>query len=589
MNENNALTTYVASFIDELVRVGVTTAVISPGSRSTPMAILMAEHPKMDVYVNIDERSAAFFALGIAKEKKTPVAILCTSGTAAANYYPAIVEASISRVPLLVLTADRPHELRDVGAPQAIDQIHIYGKYAKWFVEMALPEDTNEMIKYARTMAARATGKSLTAPAGPVHLNFPFREPLIPNIDADNLWNRGAFNNPKHVNVLIGRPAIDESHSSYLFEFFSSYEKGVIICGEQVSEEFSEYITKVASLFGFPILADPLSQLRSGSHSKEYIIDCYDTFLRNQEFTKTYQPDIIIRFGAMPISKALLQYVKANEGCKQIVIDSDGGWREPTLSASEMVYCDEVEFCKGMLALGQNKDIAKTNWTNDWILINEITKSELMSIQNEEILAEGKVIVELKRLLSTNSTLFIGNSMPIRDVDSFFTNTEKALKIMANRGANGIDGTISTALGVSASSSNRLVLVIGDLTFFHDLNGLLAAKQYSIPITIVLINNNGGGIFSFLPQAKEEKHFETLFGTPLDLDFEHVVKMYGGNFTRINTWESFARALLLADEKQGISVIEVPSVREENVTIHRTLWNRVSQEISNFIIKSDKQ
>ncbi|MBE4908408.1 2-succinyl-5-enolpyruvyl-6-hydroxy-3-cyclohexene-1-carboxylic-acid synthase [Bacillus luteolus] len=589
MNENNALTTYVASFIDELVRVGVTTAVISPGSRSTPMAILMAEHSNMDVYVNIDERSAAFFALGIAKEKKTPVAILCTSGTAAANYYPAIVEASISRVPLLVLTADRPHELRDVGAPQAIDQIHMYGKYAKWFVEMALPEDTNEMIKYARTMAARATGKSLTAPAGPVHLNFPFREPLIPNIDADSLWNKGTFNNPKHVNVSIGRPVIDESLKSYLFELLSSYEKGVIICGEQVSEEFSEYITKVASLFGFPILADPLSQLRSGSHSKEYIIDCYDTFLRNQDFTKTYQPDIIIRFGAMPISKALLQYVKANEGCKQIVIDSDGGWREPTLSASEMVYCDEIKFCEAMLALGQNKDIAKTNWTNDWILINEITMSELMSIQKEEVLAEGKVIVELKRLLPTNSTLFIGNSMPIRDVDSFFTNTEKALKIMANRGANGIDGTISTALGVSASSSDRLVLVIGDLTFFHDLNGLLAAKKYSIPITIVLINNNGGGIFSFLPQAKEEKHFETLFGTPLDLDFEHVVKMYGGNFTRINTWESFEMELLLADEKQGISVIEVPSVREENVTIHRTLWNRVSQEISNFIIKSDKQ
>ncbi|QOR65984.1 2-succinyl-5-enolpyruvyl-6-hydroxy-3-cyclohexene-1-carboxylic-acid synthase [Cytobacillus suaedae] len=589
MNENNALTTYVASFIDELVRVGVTTAVISPGSRSTPMAILMAEHPNMDVYVNIDERSAAFFALGIAKEKKTPVAILCTSGTAAANYYPAIVEASISRVPLLVLTADRPHELRDVGAPQAIDQIHIYGKYAKWFVEMAIPEDSNEMIKYARTVAARATGKALSAPAGPVHLNFPFREPLVPTIEDDNLWGKGNFNTPKHVNVLIGKPILDDNQRSYLFDLFSSNERGLIICGEQYNEEFPQYITEMARLFGFPILADPLSQLRSGPHSKEYIIDCYDTFLRNQDLTKAYKPDIIIRFGAMPISKALMQYVKANEGSKQIVVDSDGGWREPTLSASEMVYCDEIEICKAMLTLVQNKKREKTKWVKDWLLLNEITKTELTSIEKEEVLAEGKVIVELKRLLPTNSTLFIGNSMPIRDVDSFFVNTEKVLKIMANRGANGIDGTISTALGVSVSSSDRLVLVIGDLTFFHDLNGLLAAKQYSIPITIVLINNNGGGIFSFLPQAKEEKHFETLFGTPLDLDFEHVVSMYGGKFTRINTWESFESAFLLAGEMQGISVIEVPSIREDNVTIHRTLWNRVSQEISNFIIKSDKQ
>jgi 2-succinyl-5-enolpyruvyl-6-hydroxy-3-cyclohexene-1-carboxylate synthase len=589
MNENNALTTYVASFIDELVRVGVTTAVISPGSRSTPMAILMAEHPKMDVYVNIDERSAAFFALGIAKAKKVPVALLCTSGTAAANYYPAIVEASISRVPLLVLTADRPHELRDVGAPQAIDQIHMYGRYVKWFVEMALPEETHEMIKYTRTVAARSVGKALSAPAGPVHLNFPFREPLIPNINADNLWARGNFNDPKHVNVLIGKAVLDDVHGKYMFELFSSFEKGLIICGEHDNEEFADYITEVANLFGFPILADPLSQLRVGSHSKEYIIDCYDTFLRNSNFTSTYKPDVIIRFGAMPVSKALLLYVKANEGCKHIVVDSDGGWREPTLSASEMVYCSEIELCKTLIKFGCKEDRPKSNWSKNWLQVNELTKSEITSIQQEKSLAEGKVVTEIKRLLPSNSILFIGNSMPIRDVDSFFINTEKVIKIMANRGANGIDGTISTALGVSSTTENRLVLVIGDLTFFHDINGLLAAKQYSIPITIVLINNNGGGIFSFLPQAKEEKHFETLFGTPVDLDFEHTVKMYGGTFTRIDSWQSFELAFKLANETQGLSVIEVPSVREENVKIHRTLWNRVSQEISNFIIKSDKE
>ncbi|MDF0728392.1 2-succinyl-5-enolpyruvyl-6-hydroxy-3-cyclohexene-1-carboxylic-acid synthase [Cytobacillus sp. S13-E01] len=587
MTQNDSLTAYVASFVDELVRVGVTNVVISPGSRSTPMAILMAEHPNLNVYVNIDERSAAFFALGIAKAKKSAVAILCTSGTAAANYYPAIVEASISRVPLLVLTADRPHELRDVGAPQAIDQLHLFGKYAKWFVEMAIPEGSDEMLRYVRTVAARATGKALASPAGPVHLNFPFREPLLPNLKMDNLWNKGQCNQPSHVNVLIGDPKLEEVDIEYLYSIIGSNEKGLIICGEHYEGNFTDSVVKLAEVLQFPILADPLSQLRSGSHSKEYIIDCYDAFLRNHEFINEYKPGVVIRFGAMPISKALLLYLKSLTNYKQIVVDGDGGWREPTLTASEMVYCNEIDFCEAIVKKRTKGNHSSSQWLKTWLHINERTKTKIYKANMGETLVEGKVFNEILQLLPNDSTVFVGNSMPIRDLDTFFINNEKNIKVMANRGANGIDGVVSTALGVCTTSDSPLVLVIGDLSFYHDLNGLLAAKQHRISITIVLINNEGGGIFSFLPQAKEETHFETLFGTPIELDYKHVVKMYGGTFERILSWQTFQQAFENSINTTGLSVIEVPSNRAENVMIHRTLWNHVSQEISNFIANGE--
>lgn len=579
MNYQEALTSYIAAFVAELVAAGIRDVVVSPGSRSTPMAMLMAEHPDLRLHIHVDERSAAFFALGIAKASKKPVAILCTSGTAAANYYPAVVEAFHSRVPLLVLTADRPHELRDVGAPQAIDQIHLYGKHVKWFVEMSPPEGTVDMLRYARMVCARAAATALSAPAGPVHLNFPFREPLVPKLDMDNLFvhtERGEG----YVRTAGKRYSVPEGELEALRQEVVTREKGVIICGAIDDEVFAEAVTRLAAKLQYPILADPLSQLRSGEHTGAHIIDTYDTFLRNEEARKALKPDIIIRFGAMPVSKYLTFFIKENYEAKQWVIDGGGGWRDPSLLATTMIYANEPDFC---LRLADVISVQPSpEYITKWKSLNELTRSHIEKIEKVPDLSEGRLFYELSKLLPSQATLFVGNSMPIRDLDTFFHYNQKSIKIMANRGVNGIDGTVSTALG-AATVCQPMYLVLGDLTFFHDLNGLIQAKLYDLNIKVIVINNNGGGIFSFLPQASEPKNFERLFGTPLDLKFEHAVHMFNGRYTHVTDWDHFISSFRQDLENDGLSVMEISTNRDDNLSEHRNLWDSVSREISRYL------
>ncbi len=579
MSHQEALTSYIAAFVSELVYNGVEDIVVSPGSRSTPMAMVMAEHPNLRVHIHVDERSAAFFALGIAKASKKPTAILCTSGTAAANYYPAVVEANISRIPLIVLTADRPHELRDVGAPQAIDQIHLFGNHVKWFVEMPLPEKTEQMLRYTRTVCGRAAATALSAPAGPVHLNFPFREPLIPQLDREDLFELNERSGG-YVKIHTGERTLSKNEYLEISESLQSYKRGMIICGPIETDHFSEMVVKLAEKLQFPILADPLSQLRSGKHDGTYIIDTYDTFLKNEEAKKYLKPEVILRFGAMPVSKPLTIFLKENHDVRQFVIDGGGGWRDPGMVSSEMIYCDETEFCQGVLPHLEKK--LDSNYVEDWLKINHLTRTQLAEISKVNELSEGKLFYQLAERLPKEATLFVGNSMPIRDLDTFFHFNDKSIRIMANRGANGIDGVTSTALGAGISSQ-PLYLVLGDLTFFHDLNGLIAAKQYGININIILINNNGGGIFSFLPQASHPKNFEKLFGTPLDLQFEHVVNMYGGHYELITDWDHFSEAMEQSVHNTGLKVFEITTNRERNLTEHREIWDAVSQEISRLL------
>ncbi|GBF12259.1 2-succinyl-5-enolpyruvyl-6-hydroxy-3-cyclohexene-1-carboxylic-acid synthase [Tepidibacillus sp. HK-1] len=583
---NEAMTYYLASFVDELARLGVCDAVVSPGSRSTPIAILMAEHSRIKVWMHADERSAGFFALGMAKEMRKPVVLLCTSGTATANYLPAIVEAHQSRIPLLVLTADRPHELRDVGAPQAIDQIHLYGRYAKWFVDMALPESTFSMLHYVRTMAGRAVAMAANGPAGVVHLNFPLREPLVPNLDLQDLWEKGRSEGKPYIKVTKGNLELSSDELKLLAEELQEVENGLIICGPEDHLELSQALTRLADKLQFPILADPLSPLRTGSHSKQWVIDSYDSFLRNDEVKTSFKPELILRFGAMPISKALLQYIQHHSEARQIIIDQDQGWREPTLMASKMIYADPIRFSYS-LAEYLEKRKEPSLWGTKWKQLNEISQFHMQTFGKMESLFEGQVVIELQQLLPEHAILFVGNSMPVRDLDTFLANTDKPLRTMANRGANGIDGVVSSALGATVSGS-PLVLVIGDLSFYHDLNGLLAAKLHQLNATIVLINNNGGGIFSFLPQSKQEKHFELLFGTPLDLEFEHVVKMYGGRYKRIKDWQEFRLAVNQSLSTVGLDVIEILTNRQENEQLHRKLWHSLSEKISKWKVQVDQ-
>ncbi|MCA0992035.1 2-succinyl-5-enolpyruvyl-6-hydroxy-3-cyclohexene-1-carboxylic-acid synthase [Pseudalkalibacillus hwajinpoensis] len=575
MTDQEILSRYVGSFVDELVRSGVNHAVISPGSRSTPLAMMMAEHPLMKVWMHIDERSAGFFALGMAKSHHEPVVLLCSSGTAGANYYPAVIEAAQSNVPLIVLTADRPHELRDNGAPQAIDQIKLYGDYAKWFMEMALP--SSSLTRYIRTAASRAVAVSSSVPAGPVHLNFPFRDPLTPDLSYPGLFSYGRDGHEPWVQSIDYARVLDDKSVKYYVDKLAN-KKGIIVVGPQENEELAEPLYALAEALGYPVLADSLSMCRHVNSPN--LIEGYDAFLRGEVDSSLY-PEVIIRFGAMPVSKAYTLFVNKVESPLHLVID-ENGWRDPTLSSSDMPNVSPVEFVKSLLPVLQEFKHRENKWLETWKELNEVTVNLLREDLEVDGLFEGYVFRELGQLMDKDDLLFVGNSMPVRDLENFFLPEGARPTIMGNRGANGIDGIISTALGASTDYSFG-VLVIGDLSFYHDMNGLLLAKLYEINLTIVVVNNDGGGIFSFLPQRQEEKHFEQLFGTPLGLDYEHAAALYGGSFERIGNWEEFSLAFEKSKKHKGLSIIEVPTNRDENLMLHRKLFSKISHETAKVL------
>lgn len=575
MSHIEALTRYTANFVDELVKSGLTEVVISPGSRSTPLAMTIMEHPDIKQWVVLDERSAAFFALGMAKQNKRPVAIVCTSGTATANYFPAIVEAFYSRVPLVVLTADRPHELRDVGAPQSIDQLKMYGDYVKWFHEMALPDDAPKMLEYARNKASRATHIANEGNAGPVHVNFPFREPLIPDFTLENLW--GSRNDAPYYPSMNGKKRVDETQLVYLLKRLSKKKRGLLVCGPQINEEFAESVTSLAARWQIPILADPLSQVRAGQHHKDLVIEGYDAFLRSETIRKDLKPDFIIRFGAMPVAKPYLFYLNEHADVEQYIVEEHTGYREPVGNRTEFIYADSKFLCEDILAADVEMSFDR-RWLEKWQAINQVAKKHLINASKAESITEGEAVKRLMELIPNESSLYVGNSMAVRDLDTFFMTTPKQLSILANRGANGIDGMVSSGLG-AAATGQPLTLLLGDLSFFHDMNGLLAAKHYQINITIVLINNDGGGIFSFLPQQQQPDKFEQLFGTPHGIDFSRVIDMYDGSHQVVTNEQDLDDALLASYQHTGLSVVEVKTDRTSNMEWHREQWNRIEAEL----------
>lgn len=599
----NALYAYVGAFLDELGRAGVRNAVICPGSRSTPLALALAGQHIIHTWMHVDERSAAFFALGMAKRLHQPVALVCTSGTAAANFFPAVVEANLSHVPLLVLTADRPHELRDNGAPQAIDQNRLYGTHAKWYADVALPEATNEALRYIRTLACRAAATSLATPAGPTHLNMPFREPLTPDPQPlppsdqrDPLaWNGRPDREPytRVYETTLG--ALPEAELQRMEALIREAPRGLIVVGSHAHPDLTTALEALASVIQYPLLADPLSGLRRTAGGEAASISSYDAFLRDERFIEQAEPQLVLRFGAMPTSKPLLLYLKRHAAhSRQIVIDGTGRWEEPTQLATEILHTDPVELCHRLTDTMRplleatpglhNAEDVRTRWLRRWQAASRVTYDTLThAILDFTEPFEGRVFAELAELLPDGAQLFVGSSMPVRDCDTFFWPRRRSgIHVLGNRGANGIDGVISTALGVSAVSSGDAptVLVIGDLSFYHDLNGLLAARLHQLNLTIVLVNNDGGGIFSFLPQADFPEHFEQVFGTPTGLDFEPVVRMYGGGFTRAATWEQFREALTTSFKEGGVRVIEVRTDRERNVALHRQLWRTVEHALA---------
>lgn len=607
----NAASSYAptAAFVDELIRQGVRDVCFAPGSRSTPLILLFADHPGARLHRHIDERSAAFYALGMAKATRRPVALVCTSGTAAANFLPAVVEAYYSQTPLIVLTADRPPEARGVGSPQTIDQVKLYGDHVKWFAEMPLPGDG--LVDHARGQARRAYASAVQGPAGPVHLNFPFREPLLPEerpFDAvpDREWEVDAYGTqpdaPRALAVIGGesRPPVDAVRP--LASCLARAERGLIVCGPQEDPALGEAVARLAARLRFPVLADPLSQVRCGRHSKEYIIDAYDAFLRNPAFAEANVPDLVLRFGAAPTSKPLTQYLEKHlqTGRSRLVLVDPYAWRDPSHFAWRVVRSDAVAFCEAMeqalaevLAGSAVPTATETEarqpgrlrrrqqrWSAAWQRANAVARRACTETALKmDTVFEGTVFVHLAELLPEGAALYAGNSMPVRDLDTFFPALDRPVRMMANRGANGIDGVLSSALGASAAWDKPLVLVIGDLSFLHDLGGLLAAKNHPGSATIVLINNDGGGIFSFLPQASRPDRFEALFGTPTGVRFHAVAELFGVPFETARDWDHFRSLVRASLARPGVEIIEVKSDRTANVDLHRRVWQAVNRAL----------
>jgi 2-succinyl-5-enolpyruvyl-6-hydroxy-3-cyclohexene-1-carboxylate synthase len=385
-----------------------------------------------------------------------------------------------------------------------------------------------------------------------------------------------------------------------------SVERGLLVCGPQDDAVLAPALADLSAALGWPLLADPISQLRCGPHHHALIIDSYDAFLRDEAFVHANPPELIVRFGAMPTAKPFLQYVQRNPACRLLVVDGGAGWNEPTSQATDVIYADPVELCRALVAEllgalergsgGAGRQIensassafsavqtGESAWASVWMRAQQVTRATLAAalLASDEIF-EGRVFAELGSLLPVGATLYVGNSMPIRDCDTFLAGGTKALRLLGNRGANGIDGVVSSALGAAAAGATPLTLVIGDLSLYHDSNGLLAAKQQGLNATIVLLNNEGGGIFSFLPQAAERDHFEVLFGTPSGLDFRHLAALYGAQYCQPQSWAAFRAALLTSWATPGLHLIELRTNREHNVAQHRTLWPLVSAALASL-------
>ncbi|MCH4826897.1 2-succinyl-5-enolpyruvyl-6-hydroxy-3-cyclohexene-1-carboxylic-acid synthase [Planococcus halocryophilus] len=564
MTNRKALTEYVSAFTHSLVEQGVKDVVISPGSRSTPLAYACMKEEGLAVYRQIDERSAAYFALGLAKASGKPVMLLCTSGTAAANYFPAVVEAFYARVPLLVVTADRPHELREVGAPQAINQVNLFGTHVKWATDLPMPETENQLAFLTRHLH-RSVQNAMSEPRGPVHINVPFREPLRIDFEQDYVSNH-------EIAHFGGELSLSAEIRMFLQQLLKK-EKGLLIVGEQTQKMPNEFWAFIEKL-DWPVLADPLSNLRGNvpQSAKSLIIDSYDALLKSERFKETVIPDAVIRVGPQPVSKPLSLFLAAVKPETYVVFDESSMLRDPQSVATHHIQAAEKDLWQLSLE-NKSTNTYRKKWTQASHLYWKVVEQHCQNELDEGVLA--KVLFD--RL--DQCDLIVSSSMPIRDVDTYFPTTERDIMLYANRGANGIDGVVSTAFGVQAAKQRPAYLYIGDLSFLHDMNGLIASKMQETDLTIVIMNNNGGGIFSYLPQSQEERYFEELFGTPTGLTFSDAANMYDAQYVSAETVVQFAAAL---DEPKtkSVKMIEVFTNRENNVTTHRKLWSRFDEELA---------
>lgn len=551
--------------------LGVTDACVTPGSRSTPLTAALAETGAVRPWLHLDERSASFFALGLARQAERPVLLVCTSGTAAANYLPAIVEANLSRIPLILCTADRPPYLRDVGAPQTIDQVGLYGSHVRWAMELPCPSGLPAEARALRTAAERALRASMGPLPGPVHLNVPFDEPLIasPGEHPPAPAPSPPGSAPGAVTVSPDATAVAKAAA-----VLNAAGRPLIIAGPETGGLPAAGIAALAERLDAPVLADPLGGLRTGPHDLSHIVSAYDAVLRDPRAPEL-APDVVLRFGAAPTSKTLNQFLASPRIDHRILVDLPGGWRDPSMTSDIFLAGDPASAAAALFAQITPCDRGRA-WAGTWLARDLAARDALAaaSLGFAEPF-EGRIFAELQATLPAGSTIVAGNSMPVRDMDTFVVPSARQQQFVSNRGANGIDGVTSTALGAAAGSDEPVVLVLGDISFLHDLSGLWAAKRHGLNLTIVLVNNDGSGIFHYLPQAQHPSFFEEWFATPPGLDFQHAALLFDAEYVCPDGWETFRDAI--TRPMDGLRIIEVRTNREENTRMHREAWARAAE------------
>ncbi len=543
-----------------LERMGLKHAVISPGSRSTPIAFALAQSKEIHITVALDERSAGFIALGIAKATKRPVVLLCTSGTAAANYLPAVIEARLSSTPLIILTADRPPELRDCHSGQTIAQNGIFGVYPVWSTEVAVPSTELSLLRYWRQTLVDGWQRSLSPLKGPVHLNLPFRDPLDPGAAEKGFKKPSGFNLEAFTHLpKAHNPAAKISPLNALLPLPKT-GNGVIVVGPHAKtnrEEFAAAVLELSQLSGWPILADGAGTLRGDLADSGRVISTYDAILRNASVAQKLKPKAAVIVGPLPTSKVLRKWLEAAD---VIAVQVNQPGENTDATHSRWIRRDGK-----LVARGYEPVIAEATYLEAWNKLQKVALKKLAKVTRVNWRFEGRIIKEIENTLTADDRLVIGNSMPIRDLEWFYHPKKSGPEVIFNRGANGIDGTVSTAIGASIDGLHT-VLVCGDLTFLHDSNALLSAKKHKGDLTVVVVNNNGGGIFNHLPVAQKNVHFEKLWGTPQDTDIGKLCAAHGVTHTHAKTWPILNKHINI--RKRGVRVVEFTTDRAKDAA-HR--------------------
>ena len=549
----------IRALLDELVRCGMRHACTCPGSRNTPIVLSIADDQRLQAWSHVDERAAGFFALGAAKASGLPVAVTCTSGTAAANLMPAVIEAHEAAVPLIVLTADRPPELRDVGAGQTIDQIKLYGDAVKWFVELGVPEATPERMRWVRSLACRAYWTAVSGRPGPVHINVPLREPLVLEapLGADEPGGGGRPD---------GRPWLTQERSApqspRAIPRRHEFRDTVFVVGDiGPNRELGARVAEFAAGARVPLLADPLSGARRGPAA----IAHFDLILRDPDTANALAPSVVCRIGDLPTSKPLRNWISGLDRAHHILFAPHERWSDPGAVVAQRIVGPLEDLLERVA--GDEVVPDDSGWLERWSQADSVVAHAIAEPLMAAGLSEPATITALGQFLPASATLFVGASMPIRDVEEFFPALREPPRVMANRGANGIDGTVSSAFGVAADGG-EVVLVLGDVTLAHDIGGLLAARRLGLKLTIVLLNNDGGGIFNFLPVSSQGPPFEHHIATPTGLDFAHAAALYGYRHAQVTAIDEFAAELMRALEGAQSTIIEVRTQRAANRQLH---------------------